>query len=52
MKGVFEVETPEVEFLQYLLQRYLRAYGLDPSQMSVEELLHNISLNLTPIGGG
>jgi hypothetical protein len=52
MKGVFEMEAPEVEFLQYLIQRYLKAYGLDPAKMTVEELLHNISVNLTPIGGG
>ncbi|MEJ5186843.1 MAG: hypothetical protein WHT46_07170 [Candidatus Geothermincolales bacterium] len=46
------METPEVEFLQYLIQRYLRAYGLDPAHITVEELLNNITMNLTPIGGG
>lgn len=52
MKGGCNMENPEVEFLQYLLNRYIKSYGLDPSSLTVAELLDNINLNLTPIGGG
>lgn len=46
------METPEVEFLLYLLTRYIRNNNIDAASVSVAELLENINLNLTPIGGG
>jgi hypothetical protein len=46
------METPEIEFLLYLLNRYIKNNGLDASQATVAELLENINMNLTPIGGG
>ena len=46
------METPEMEFLIYLLTRYINNNELNPAQITVDELLENINLNLTPIGGG
>jgi hypothetical protein len=46
------METPEMEFLLYLLNRYLKNNELDMSQVTVAELIENINMNLTPIGGG
>jgi hypothetical protein len=46
------VETPELEFMLYLLTRYVKNNSIDASKVSVAELLDNINLNLTPIGGG
>lgn len=46
------METPEIEFLLYLLTRYIKNNSLDPATVSVAELLDNINMNLTPIGGG
>lgn len=46
------METPEIEFLLYLLTRYLNNYELNPAQITVDELMENINVNLTPIGGG
>jgi hypothetical protein len=46
------METPEIEFLLYLLNRYIKNNSLDASQATVAELLENINMNLTPIGGG
>jgi len=46
------METPEMEFLLYLLTRYVNNYGLKPAQITVDELVENINMNLTPIGGG
>jgi hypothetical protein len=46
------VETPELEFLLYLLNRYIKNNDLDASQATVIELLDNINMNLTPLGGG
>ncbi len=46
------METPEIEFLLYLLTRYIKNNDLDAAQATVAELLENINMNLTPIGGG
>jgi hypothetical protein len=46
------METPEIEFLLYLLTQYLSFASIDPANTTVEELLTNIDINLTPIGGG
>lgn len=46
------METPEIEFLLYLLNRYIKNNDLDAAKITVEELLENINVNLTPVGGG
>lgn len=46
------METPEIEFLLYLLTRYIRNNNIDPKKVSVAELMENINVDLTPIGGG
>jgi hypothetical protein len=46
------METPEIEFLLYLLGRYIKNNELTPAQVTVAELIENINMNLTPIGGG
>lgn len=46
------METPEMEFLLYLLTRYLKNNAIDPAKATVAELLKSINVNLTPIGGG
>ena len=43
------METPEMEFLIYLLTRYLRAHELEPSQLTVSELIDKINRSLTPL---
>ncbi|MBN2025455.1 MAG: hypothetical protein JW854_01645 [Actinobacteria bacterium] len=46
------METPEIEFLLYLLTRYVKNNSLDPKKSSISDLIDNINMNLTPIGGG
>lgn len=46
------METPEIEFLLYLLTRYIKNNALDPTKVTVAELVDSINVNLTPIGGG
>jgi hypothetical protein len=46
------METPVLEFLLYLLTQYVKKNDLKPAQTTVAELLENINMNLTPIGGG
>lgn len=46
------METPELEFLLYLLTRYLKNNAIDAGKTTVVELLNSINVNLTPLGGG
>lgn len=46
------METPELEFLLYLLTRYLKNNTLEAEKTTVAELISTINVNLTPIGGG
>ncbi len=46
------METPEIEFMLYLLTRYIKTNGIDADKVTVAELMENINVNLTPIGGG
>jgi hypothetical protein len=46
------METPEMEFLLYLLTCYVKNNSLEPAKTTVEELIKSINVNLTPIGGG
>ena len=46
------METPEMEFMQYLLRRYIEASGVDVNTASLQDLLKKLQEDLTPIGGG
>ncbi len=46
------METPELEFLQWLLLKYIHNAGIDRSSASLEDLLASLDEALTPIGGG
>ncbi len=46
------METPEMEFLQYLLRRDMEASGIDVASASIQDLLNKLQEDLTPIGGG
>ena len=46
------MENPELEFLQYLLGRFIEMNDLDPETATLKDLLDKLSFDLTPIGGG
>lgn len=46
------LENPELEFLQYLLKRFVEMRDIDIEKASLKDLLENLSEELTPIGGG
>ncbi|MEW6555649.1 MAG: hypothetical protein AB1384_15375 [Actinomycetota bacterium] len=46
------METPEMEFLLYLITCYVKNNSIDIEKTTVAELISSINLNLTPIGGG
>jgi hypothetical protein len=46
------VENPEMEFLQYLLKRFIEMNEMDIENASVKDLLDKLNEELTPIGGG
>lgn len=46
------LENPELEFLQYLLKRFIEMRDIDLDKASLKDLLDNLSEELTPIGGG
>lgn len=46
------MEAPEMEFLQWLLDRFIEMNDLDPEKASLKDLLERLRLELTPIGGG
>jgi hypothetical protein len=46
------MENPEMEFLQYLLKRFIEMNEMDVEKASVKELLEKLNEELTPIGGG
>lgn len=52
VKGGKAMENPELEFLLYLLNRYVKNNDIDPAKLTVAELMENINVNLTPVGGG
>jgi hypothetical protein len=49
---VERVENPEMEYLQYLLARFIEMNELDVDKATVAQLLHKLNEELTPIGGG
>ena len=46
------MENPEVEFLQWLLKRFIAMNDIDVEKSSVSDLLQRLDEELTPIGGG
>lgn len=46
------MEAPEMEFLMYLLERFVGINDIDVKEASVEDLMRKINEELTPIGGG
>ncbi len=46
------MENPELEFLQWLLMRFVKEEGLNPSEMSLDDLIDRLNRALTPLGGG
>jgi len=46
------VENPELEYLQYLLRRFIEMSGIDAESATLKDLLDRIQEELTPIGGG
>jgi hypothetical protein len=46
------MESPEMEFLQWLLRRFVDMNEIDVERTSVAELLNKLDEELTPIGGG
>lgn len=46
------MEAPELEFLQWLLDKFIHNMGLDVKTASLAELMERLSDSLTPMGGG
>ncbi len=46
------MENPEIEFLQWLLMRFIKDSDLDIETATLKDLIENLSRSLTPIGGG
>lgn len=46
------MENPELDFLQYLLNRFIAMEDIVPEKCTVQELQARLLQELTPIGGG
>lgn len=46
------MENPEMEFLHYLLNRFIEMNDIDVEKASLGDLLDKLNEELTPIGGG
>ena len=46
------MENPELEFLQWLLMRFIKKESIDIPGTSLEDLLDKLNKALTPLGGG
>jgi hypothetical protein len=46
------LENPELEFLHWLLTRFIKEEDVDPEKTTVGELIDRLNQALTPIGGG
>lgn len=51
-EGGVEVENPEMDFLQYLLRRFIVNEDIDVEKCTVKDLLDRLMEEMTPIGGG
>lgn len=48
----WEMENPEMEFLQWLLSKFVQMNDIDVETATLKEVLDKLSEELTPIGGG
>ena len=46
------MENPEMDFLQYLLRRFIVNEDIDVEKCTVKDLLDRLMEEMTPIGGG
>jgi hypothetical protein len=46
------MENPEMDFLQYLLRRFIEMEDIEPAKCTVQDLMDRLMQELTPIGGG
>ena len=46
------VENPEMEFLQWLLRRFVDMNEIDVERTTLVELMDKLNEELTPMGGG
>lgn len=46
------MENPELEFLQWLLMRFIKEEAIDIPATSLDELIDRLNRALTPLGGG
>lgn len=46
------MENPEMDFMLYLLNRFIEMNDIDTEESTVRDLLDKINEELTPIGGG
>ena len=46
------MENPEMEFLQWLLGKFIQMNDIDQETATLKEVLDKLSFELTPIGGG
>jgi len=46
------MENPEMEFLQWLLSKFVQMNDIDVETATLKEVLDKLSEELTPIGGG
>jgi len=46
------VENPEMEFLQWLLNRFVIMNEIDVERTTLAQLMDKLNEELTPIGGG
>jgi len=46
------MENPEMEFLQWLLRKFVQMNDIDVETATLKEVLDKLSEELTPIGGG
>jgi hypothetical protein len=45
------MENPELEFLQWLLMRFIKEEGVEEG-MTLQDVLDRLNRALTPLGGG
>lgn len=46
------MDNPEMEFLQYLLKRFIEMNDIEVEKATLTDLLDRLNEELTPIGGG
>ncbi len=47
-----EMEAPELEFFQWLLEKFIKSVGLEEKTASLLDLKEKLNDALTPMGGG